>query len=71
VNGERLQKLAELHKLESGESFDEALKAVFKNISLGRFAEESEIAATAVFLASSESSAITGQVIVLNCGQHV
>jgi NAD(P)-dependent dehydrogenase (short-subunit alcohol dehydrogenase family) len=71
VYGERLQKLNEVHKKAFGESPDEALKAVYKKISLGRFAEESEVAATAVFLASSESSAITGQVIPLNCGQHV
>jgi len=35
---------------------------------LGRLARESEIASVVVFLASDESSAITGQVIPVNCG---
>jgi enoyl-[acyl-carrier-protein] reductase (NADH) len=34
-------------------------------------AEESEVAAVAVFLASDESSAITGQTIVSHCGSHI
>jgi len=71
VNGERLQKLVKTHADAQGMPETEVLKPVFKNLSLGRFAEESEVASVAVFLASSESSAITGLVLPVNCGQHV
>ena len=55
----------------TGASFDELWSKITANYSLQRPAEESEIAAVAVFLASNESSCITGQVIVTNCGQHI
>jgi len=71
VMGERLKALSVAHAGASPEAQEEALREVFKNISLGRFAEESEVASAAVFLASSESAAMTGQVLPLNCGQHV
>lgn len=71
VSGERLQKLITAHVRPSDISEEDVLKPVLKNFSLGRFAEESEVASVAVFLASSDASAITGQVIPINCGQHV
>lgn len=71
VMGERIKALSVAHAGASPEAQEEALRAVFKNISLGRFSEESEVASVAVFLASSDSSAITGQVLPVNCGQHV
>ena len=71
VYGERLQRLIAAHVGTSGTSEEEVLKPVLKNFSLGRFAEESEVAAVAVFLASRDASAITGQVLPVNCGQHV
>lgn len=48
-----------------------SLSRMLKKFSLGRFARESEVASVAVFLASPESSAVTGQVIPINCGRHV
>jgi acetoacetyl-CoA reductase len=54
-----------------GISFDEAMKAEMKHYSLGRPAEEHELGRTAVFLASDEASAITGQTIPVNCGMHM
>jgi NAD(P)-dependent dehydrogenase (short-subunit alcohol dehydrogenase family) len=71
VYGERLRKLTAAHMAASGMSEEEMLKPVLKNFSLGRFVEESEVASVAVFLASSDASAITGQVLPINCGQHV
>ena len=69
VMGERLARFkATIH---AGVSADERQKKTAANYSLGRFDEESEIASIAVFLASDESSAITGQIIVANCGHHV
>jgi NAD(P)-dependent dehydrogenase (short-subunit alcohol dehydrogenase family) len=71
VMGERLQALSVAYSGTSREDQEEAQKAFLKNVSLGRFAEESEVASAVVFLASSDSSAMTGQVMVLSCGQHV
>jgi NAD(P)-dependent dehydrogenase (short-subunit alcohol dehydrogenase family) len=51
--------------------FDEIMKNLAENSSLKRLAEESEVAAVAVFLASDESSAVTGQTISVSCGQHI
>jgi NAD(P)-dependent dehydrogenase (short-subunit alcohol dehydrogenase family) len=69
VIGERLAGFkATVH---AGVSADERQKKIAANYSLGRYAEEQEIASVAVFLASDESSVITGQVIVANCGHHV
>ncbi len=69
VIGERLAHFKTT--VHAGVSADERQKKLAANYSLGRFAEESEIASIAVFLASDESSAITGQIIVANCGHHV
>jgi len=49
----------------------EVLQKAMANYSLKRPAEEYELASCAVFLASDESSAITGQTIVNHCGQHI
>jgi NAD(P)-dependent dehydrogenase (short-subunit alcohol dehydrogenase family) len=70
VYGERLQTLMASHVGASGMSEEEILKPVLKNFSLGRFARESEVASVAVFLASADSSGMTGQVLPVNCGQH-
>lgn len=70
VRGERLINVVKGRAEASGVSFDELWSTITANYSLGRAAEESEIAATAVFLSSDESSAITGQTIVTNCGHH-
>jgi len=42
-----------------------------RNYSLKRPTEEYELGNLAVFLASEESGAITGQTIVAHCGQHI
>jgi NAD(P)-dependent dehydrogenase (short-subunit alcohol dehydrogenase family) len=69
VIGERLARFKTT--IHAGVSTDEREKKLAINYSLGRCAEEQEIASVAVFLASDESSAITGQIIVANCGHHV
>lgn len=69
VMGERLTNFKTT--VHTGVSANEQQNKIATNYSLGRFAEESEIASVAVFLASDESSAITGQIIVANCGHHV
>ena len=71
VRGERLINVVKGRAEATGVPFEELISKITANYSLKRPAEESEIAATAVFLASDESSCITGQTIVTNCGQHI
>lgn len=71
VRGERLINVVKGRAQATGVSFNELMSKITANYSLKRPAEESEVAATAVFLASDESSCITGQIIVTNCGQHI
>jgi len=71
VRGERLVNIVRDRAKATGASYDDLWSKITYNYSLRRPAEESEISATAVFLASNESSCITGQIIVTNCGQHI
>jgi len=71
VRGERLINVVKGRAEATGVPFEELMSKITANYSLKRPAEESEIAAVAVFLASDESSCITGQIVVTNCGQHV
>jgi len=71
VRGERLVNVVKGRSEATGVPFDELMSKITANYSLKRAAEESEVAAAAVFLASDESSAITGQTLVTNCGQHI
>jgi NAD(P)-dependent dehydrogenase (short-subunit alcohol dehydrogenase family) len=71
VRGERIINVARGRSEASGIPFDEVMGSMSANYSLKRLAEESEIAAAAVFLASDESSAITGHTLVINCGHHI
>lgn len=70
VKGERLIRVFKGRAEASGVPFEELWSQLTAPYSLGRVTEESDVAATAVFLASDESAAITGQVIVTNCGHH-
>ena len=54
-----------------GITLEEQIKLELKQYSLGRPTEEYELGQTAVFLASDESSAITGQTIVAACGMNM
>jgi len=71
VRGERLVNVVKGRSEATGVPFDELMSKITANYSLKRAAEESEVAAAAVFLASDESSAIPGQTLVTNCGQHI
>jgi NAD(P)-dependent dehydrogenase (short-subunit alcohol dehydrogenase family) len=71
VKGERFVKVITGRANAMKIPFEDALKREMVNYSLQRPAEESELANCAVFLASDESSAITGQTIVNHCGQHI
>lgn len=71
VKGERFLRVMAGRAQASGTSLEDTIKREMKNYSLLRPAEEHELAKTCVFLASDESSAITGQTIVAHCGQHI
>jgi enoyl-[acyl-carrier-protein] reductase (NADH) len=55
----------------TGVPFEELMSKITVNYSLQRPTEEAEVAAAAVFLASDESSGITGHTLVVNCGHHI
>ena len=55
----------------AGVPFEEAMKKEASRYSLGRMTSEPELASVAVFLASDEANAITGQTIVAHSGLHL
>ena len=71
VKGEHIMNVIRARVESLGKPFEEIMKSLAENSSLKRMAEESEVAAVAVFLASDESSAVTGQTISASCGQHI
>jgi NAD(P)-dependent dehydrogenase (short-subunit alcohol dehydrogenase family) len=70
VRGERMQKLWKARAEALGITIEELERKAMERYSLRRPAEPSELASCAVFLASDESSAITGQTVVNHCGHH-
>jgi len=54
-----------------GITYEEMMGKILQSYSLKRIAGASEIATAAVFLASDDSSAITGQNLVVSCGFHM
>jgi NAD(P)-dependent dehydrogenase (short-subunit alcohol dehydrogenase family) len=71
VMGERIRNVLKNRMAETGKTLEEMMEVLAVNNSLKRIATEEECAAVAVFLASEESSAVTGQTIPVSCGQHV
>jgi NAD(P)-dependent dehydrogenase (short-subunit alcohol dehydrogenase family) len=56
---------------DAGISYKEMMTKITDNNALKRIAEPSEIAACVVFLASNDSSAMTGHNLVASCGFHL
>jgi NAD(P)-dependent dehydrogenase (short-subunit alcohol dehydrogenase family) len=56
---------------EIGNTYDEFFDKVINTYSLRRIADKYEVANAAVFLASDDSSAITGQNLIVDCGFHL
>lgn len=71
VKGERMMQVARAKSEATGIPLDELISGKFKHYSLMRPTEEFEVAAAALFLASDESSAVTGQTLIASCGHHV
>lgn len=71
VKGERLVNVVKGRSEAMGVPFEKLMSKITVNYSLQRPTEEAEVAAAAVFLASNESSGITGHTLVVNCGHHI
>ena len=71
VKGERLINVVNGRSRATGVPFEELMSRITEDYSLQRPTEEAEVAAAAVFLASEESSGITGHTLVVNCGHHI
>ncbi|MGB6872739.1 MAG: glucose 1-dehydrogenase [Dehalococcoidia bacterium] len=56
---------------DAGISYEEMMSKITDNNALKRIAEPSEIAACVVFLASDDSSAMTGHNLIASCGFHL
>jgi NAD(P)-dependent dehydrogenase (short-subunit alcohol dehydrogenase family) len=56
---------------DAGISYEEMMRKIADNNALKRIAEPSEIAACVVFLASDDSSAISGHNLIVSCGFHL
>ena len=71
VKGERLVNVVKGRSKATGVPFEELMSKITEDYSLQRPTEEAEVAAAAVFLASDDSSGITGHTLVVNCGHHI
>ncbi len=71
VQGERIGNVIKARAEALGISHEEAMARMTRNYSLKRITDPSEVAAAAVFLASDESSAVTGQTLPVNCGLYL
>jgi NAD(P)-dependent dehydrogenase (short-subunit alcohol dehydrogenase family) len=71
IQGERIFNVVRKRVEATGVAFEEIMKELASNCSLKRLATEEETAAVVVFLASDESSGVTGQTIPVSCGQHM
>lgn len=69
--GERFERVVKEIAKTEGITIEEVIKRQVRHYSLQRFAEQHELANCAVYLASEDSSAITGQTIVNHCGLHI
>ena len=71
VRGDRFNRVHEARAKAQGITFDESVNKTMAKYSLGRPVEEYEVANSAVFLASDEASAVTGQILICSCGNHL
>jgi NAD(P)-dependent dehydrogenase (short-subunit alcohol dehydrogenase family) len=68
VRGERMDQVIRRRAEQSNRPIEEVTREYLDKLSLRRFVEPDHIAATAVFLAASESDSITGEVIQVSSG---
>jgi NAD(P)-dependent dehydrogenase (short-subunit alcohol dehydrogenase family) len=68
VRGDRMDEVIRRRAEQSNRQIEEVTRDYLGKLALDRFVEPDHIAATAVFLASSESDSITGEVIQVSSG---
>ena len=71
TGGERFGKIIKARAETVGIPPEEMMDKVLQPYSLKRTVEPSEVAAAALFLASDDSSAITGHNLIVSCGFHL
>ena len=71
VEGERMDRAIKAVVEASGHTYEEVRNTNIAGAVLKRMVTETEIAGTAVFLASDDSSGITGETISVNAGSHL
>lgn len=71
IQGERIFNVVRKRVEATNTSFEDNMRILAANCSLKRLATEEETASVALFLASDESSGVTGQTIPVSCGQHI
>lgn len=71
VEGERMDNSLKAVAESSGRTYEEVRSATVAGAALKRMVTAVEIAGTAVFLASDDSSGITGETINVNAGSHL
>ena len=68
VEGDRIERVLRHSSQVSGRPYEEVVATINARTALGRMVKPEEIAALAVFLASEQSSGITGQTINCDAG---
>jgi NAD(P)-dependent dehydrogenase (short-subunit alcohol dehydrogenase family) len=68
VEGERIQRVFRIAARNMGVTYDQVVAGSNARAALGRMVKPEEVAALAVFLASEQSAAITGQTINIDAG---
>jgi len=71
VEGERIRNVMKARAEATGLAYEEIASEMSASVALGRMVTVAEIVNTAVFLASDESSGITGQTISVNAGRQL
>jgi len=71
VRGDRVLTAAQAKGKALKINYEKVLESLTKDYSLKRLIEPSEVATSAVFLASDDASAITGHTLVVSCGLHI
>ena len=71
VEGARIERVFSVLGRDLGISYEEVVKMSNSMAALGRMVKPEEVAALAVFLASEQSSAITGQTINCDAGSNM
>ncbi len=71
VEGERIENVLKAKAKATGLTYEELRSKSTANAALGRMVTATEIAGTAVFLVSDESSGITGQTFSVNAGSRI